>query len=43
MFKKVDHIAIAVKNLKETRKRMEELFGAKFIVEPNEIKTGNTE
>ena len=33
MFKKVDHIAIAVKNLRESRKRLEELFGAKFIVE----------
>jgi methylmalonyl-CoA/ethylmalonyl-CoA epimerase len=33
MFKKVDHIAIAVKNLKESRKGLEELFGAKFIVE----------
>ena len=33
MFKRVDHIAIAVRSLKETRKRMEELFGAKFIVE----------
>jgi methylmalonyl-CoA/ethylmalonyl-CoA epimerase len=30
---KVDHIAIAVKDLGESRKRLEELFGAKFIVE----------
>ena len=30
---KVDHIAIAVKNLPESRKRIEDLFGAKFIVE----------
>ncbi len=33
MFKRIDHIAIAVRNLKESRKRMEELFGAKFIVQ----------
>ena len=33
MFKKVDHIAIAVRNLQESRKRLEELLGAKFIVE----------
>lgn len=33
MFKKVDHIAIAVRNLEETKKKMMELFGAKFIVE----------
>ena len=33
MFKKVDHIAIAVRNLNESRKKMEDLFGAKFIIE----------
>ena len=33
MIKKVDHIAIAVRNLRESRKRIEYLFGAKFIVE----------
>ncbi len=33
MFKKIDHIAIAVRSLKESRKRLEEIFGAKFIVE----------
>lgn len=33
MFKRVDHIAIAVRNLRETRERMEDLFGAKLIVE----------
>lgn len=33
MVKKVDHIAIAVRNLEETKKKMMELFGAKFIVE----------
>jgi methylmalonyl-CoA/ethylmalonyl-CoA epimerase len=33
MFKRVDHIAIAVRNLRETKERMEELFGAKLIVE----------
>lgn len=33
MFKKVDHIAIAVRNLEETKKKMVDLFGAKFIVE----------
>jgi len=33
MFKKVDHIAIAVRNLEETKKRVQELFGAQFIVE----------
>ncbi len=33
MFKKIDHIAIAVRNLEETRKRLEDLFGAKFILE----------
>ena len=32
MIKKVDHIAIAVKNLQEARKKFEELYGAKFIV-----------
>jgi methylmalonyl-CoA/ethylmalonyl-CoA epimerase len=37
LFKKIDHIAIAVGNLGESRKRLEELLGAKFIVEsPNE-------
>ncbi len=37
MFKKIDHIAIAVRNLDESRKRLEALLGAKFIVEsPNE-------
>jgi methylmalonyl-CoA epimerase len=33
MIKKVDHIAIAVQNLKESRKKFEELYGAKFVVE----------
>lgn len=33
MFKKVDHIAIAVRNLEETKKKMIDLFGAKFVVE----------
>lgn len=33
MFKRVDHIAIAVRNLEETKKKMTDLFGAKFIVE----------
>ena len=33
MFKKVDHIAIAVRDLKESRRKLEGLFGAKFIVE----------
>lgn len=33
MFKKVDHLAIAVRNLEETKKRLETVFGAKFIVE----------
>jgi methylmalonyl-CoA/ethylmalonyl-CoA epimerase len=33
MFIRVDHIAIAVRDLNESRKRLEELFGAKFIVE----------
>jgi len=33
MIKKIDHIAIAVKNLQEARKKFEELYGAKFIVE----------
>lgn len=33
MIKKVDHIAIAVRNLQESRKKIEDLFGAKFIVE----------
>ena len=33
MIKKVDHIAVAVRNLEDTKKRLEALFGAKFIVE----------
>lgn len=33
MFKKVDHIAIAVRHLEETKKKMIDLFGAEFIVE----------
>ena len=33
MIKRVDHIAVAVRNLEETKKRLEALFGAKFIVE----------
>jgi methylmalonyl-CoA/ethylmalonyl-CoA epimerase len=33
MIKKVDHLAVAVRNLEETKKRLETLFGAKFIVE----------
>lgn len=33
MIKKVDHIALAVQNLKESRKKFEELYGAKFVVE----------
>ncbi len=33
MIKKVDHIAIAVRNLNESREKIEDLFGAKFIVE----------
>jgi methylmalonyl-CoA/ethylmalonyl-CoA epimerase len=33
MIKKIDHIAIAVRNLQESRKRIEDLFGARFIVE----------
>jgi len=33
MIKKVDHIAVAVRSLEETKKRLETLFGAKFIVE----------
>jgi methylmalonyl-CoA/ethylmalonyl-CoA epimerase len=33
MFKKVDHMAIAVKNLEDTKKKLELLLGAKFIVE----------
>jgi len=33
MIKKVDHIALAVKNLKESRKKFEELYGAEFVVE----------
>lgn len=33
MIKRVDHIAIAVRNLQGSRKRLEDLFGAKFVVE----------
>jgi methylmalonyl-CoA/ethylmalonyl-CoA epimerase len=33
MIKKVDHIAIAVRNLEETKEKIRELFGGKFIVE----------
>jgi methylmalonyl-CoA/ethylmalonyl-CoA epimerase len=33
MLKKVDHMAIAVKNLEETKKKLVTLLGAKFIVE----------
>jgi methylmalonyl-CoA/ethylmalonyl-CoA epimerase len=33
MIKKIDHIAIAVRSLRESRKKIEDLFGAKFIVE----------
>ena len=33
MIKKIDHIAIAVRSLRESRKRIEDLFGARFIVE----------
>jgi len=33
MIKKVDHMAVAVRSLEETKKRLETLFGAKFIVE----------
>ena len=33
MFKKVDHIAIAVRNLEESKKRMKDFLGARFIVE----------
>lgn len=33
MFKKVDHIAIAVRNLEETKKNLVTLLGAKFIVQ----------
>jgi len=33
MFKKVDHSAIAVRKLDETKKNIQELLGAKFIVE----------
>jgi len=33
MFKKMDHMAIAVRNLEESKKRMKDFFGAKFIVE----------
>ena len=31
--KKVDHIAIAVRNLEEAKKKFTEVYGAKFIVE----------
>jgi len=33
MIKKIDHIAIAVRDLKESRKKIEELYGGKFIGE----------
>jgi methylmalonyl-CoA/ethylmalonyl-CoA epimerase len=33
MLKKVDHIAFAVRSLAESRKKIEELYGARFIVE----------
>jgi len=33
MIKKVDHLAIAVRNLNESRKKIESLYGAKFVVE----------
>jgi methylmalonyl-CoA/ethylmalonyl-CoA epimerase len=33
MIRKVDHLAVAVRNLEETKKKLEVLFGAKFIVE----------
>jgi len=33
MINRVDHLAVAVRSLEETKKRLESLFGAKFIVE----------
>jgi len=33
MLKRVDHIAVAVRNLEETKKKLTSLLGAKFIVE----------
>ena len=33
MIKRVDHIAIAVRSLEESKEKIEDLFGAKFIVE----------
>ena len=33
MLKRVDHIAIAVRNLEEAKKKFEELYGAKFVVQ----------
>jgi methylmalonyl-CoA epimerase len=33
MIKRVDHFAIAVRNLRESREKFEELYGAKFVVE----------
>jgi methylmalonyl-CoA/ethylmalonyl-CoA epimerase len=33
MLKRVDHIAFAVRNLAESRKKIEDLYGARFIVE----------
>lgn len=33
MFRRVDHIAIAVRNLEAAKKKVEEIFGGKFVVE----------
>ncbi len=33
MIKRVDHIAVAVRDLKESRKKIEALYGGEFIVE----------
>lgn len=33
MIKRIDHIAIAVRSLEESKKKIEDLLGAKFIVE----------
>ncbi len=33
MIKKVDHIAFAVKNLEEAKKRCESIYGGKFIIQ----------
>lgn len=33
MIKRIDHIGVAVKSLADTRKRLEETYGAEFIVE----------